>query len=179
MMYIISINYVKWCSFKSIIIWRHCIFLRYAIERSFSIHIKYAVCLIQYHFKCVNMNETDVWFVFFRRDFGNIFIRHIMVLWNAYQNVRAIQIHPNHLIKRQNNAILLNSRLPAQILICFIPHLTLCIWKSYDIYAIGLFMYECNDWLLPALFANVWTRVHVVRTYNTRKFANKHLQGWF
>ena len=47
--------------------------------------------------------------------------------------------------------------------------------KSLYTYAIGLFMYTFSNEMLPELFANMFSQVDEVHTYNTRNPANNHL----
>ena len=47
--------------------------------------------------------------------------------------------------------------------------------KSLYTYAIGLFMYKFSYEMLPELFANMFTQVEEVHTYNTSNSGNNHL----
>ena len=89
---------------------------------------------------------------------------------------KAYDTHLNHLIKMQNKAVrLIAGVTPRTNTVTLYSELNIMPLKSLYMYAIGLFMYKFSNVMLPELFANMFTQVDEVHTYNTRNSANNHL----
>ena len=89
---------------------------------------------------------------------------------------KAYNTHLNHLIKMQNKAVrLIGGVTPRTNTVTLYSALDIMSLKSLYTYAIGLFMYKFSNEMLPELFANMFTQVDEVHTYNTGNSANNQL----
>ena len=93
---------------------------------------------------------------------------------------KAYNTHFNHLIKMQNKAVRCIAEVtPRTITEPLYSELDTMPLKSFHIYAIGLFVYQFRNEILPGLFANMFTYVDEVHPYNTNNSANSHLYTSF